>query len=134
MALTWKPEYSVNVKLIDAQHQGLVKTMNKLYAGIQEMRVKEALVEVLADLVDYAYLHFLTEESLFRAFNYEGAADHIAAHNAFKEKVADFQAKVQNNEIEVSYELVDFLENWLVNHLASMDKGYSKCFNDHGLF
>ena len=36
-------------------------------------------------------------------------------------------------EIEFAFELVDFLEDWLINHLMIVDRKYIKCFHEHGL-
>ena len=35
--------------------------------------------------------------------------------------------------IDFAFELVDFLEDWLINHLMTVDQKYVKCFHDHGL-
>lgn len=38
-----------------------------------------------------------------------------------------------NDSLENGFELLDLLEDWLVDHLAVMDKKYTACFNEHGL-
>jgi hemerythrin len=35
--------------------------------------------------------------------------------------------------IDFAFDLIDFLEDWLINHLLDMDQKYKKCFHDHGL-
>ena len=44
-----------------------------------------------------------------------------------------FESKIKNNEIEISFELIDFLEDWWIYHLQNQDQKYVKCFKEHGL-
>jgi hemerythrin len=131
--IEWQPEYSVGVKLIDDQHKHFMDTLNKLYSTIQNNEV-ESLNKIISELVSYTKTHFSTEEKYFKKFHYEEAAIHIAEHKRLIAKVDEFVKRKKENPLTVSFELLDFLENWLVGHLAMMDKRYTKCFNDNGLF
>jgi hemerythrin len=131
--LEWKDEYSVYVKEIDDQHKQLVKLIFKLFTAINEQKTKEELGGVLGELAKYAGFHFSTEEKYFDAFDYEHKDEHVAEHRKFAEKVTDLQTKYANNEVEISFELIDFLEDWLLNHLMEMDQRYVKCFTKNGL-
>jgi hemerythrin len=131
-SLVWKDEYSVNVELIDAQHKMFVGIINELYSAIMEKKGKDILDNVFKQLVAYTQFHFQTEERYFDEFHYEGAAAHKAAHKALIDQVADLQ-KQENNIMENPFELMDFLEDWLIEHIMGMDKLYGPCFNEHGL-
>jgi hemerythrin-like metal-binding protein len=129
----WKEEYSVNVQEIDQQHKQLVKLIFKLFDSINKLATKEKLGSILDELIKYTGYHFNTEEKYFDLFNYENKEEHINEHRKFVEKVKDFQQKYLNHEVEISFELIDFLEDWLLNHLMDSDKKYVKCFMEHGL-
>jgi hemerythrin-like metal-binding protein len=88
---------------------------------------------ILNELIEYAGYHFSTEEKYFILFNYEYADEHIGEHQKFVEKVTDLQKKYVDHEIEISFELIDFLEDWLLDHLLTTDQKYIKCFVSHGL-
>jgi hemerythrin-like metal-binding protein len=131
-AIEWKDEYSVGVGIIDEQHKHFVGILNRLYDTIQNDD-QSLLPEILKDLTDYAVYHFNTEEKYFDQFKFSGSDEHKLEHKKLKEKVAGFLSRKDEDPLRVSYELLDFLEDWLVHHLAELDKKYTKCFKDHGL-
>jgi hemerythrin-like metal-binding protein len=131
--LKWKDEYSVHVQEIDQQHMQLVKLIFELFDSINKHVAKDMLGDILDKLVKYAGYHFATEEKYFDLFNYEDKEKHINEHRKFADKVVEFKKKYVNHEVEISFELIDFLENWLLDHLMESDKKYVRCFTEHGL-
>jgi hemerythrin len=131
--LEWTKELSVNVHILDNQHKYLIDIINKLIDSLGQKQTKEVISSVIGDLVLYKKTHFSTEEKYFAEFNYEGAAEHIAAHKYFNEHLIEMQKQYGDDIMGFSFALVDFLEDWLVEHLMTMDRQYIKCFNEHGL-
>lgn len=131
--MEWKNEYSVDVKEIDKQHKTLIETINLLNTSINEMKTKETLFDILDKLATYTVEHFATEEKYFDKFNYEHTKEHKEEHSKFKKEVEKAIKKAKNNEMEVSFELIDFLEDWVINHVTGMDHEYVECFKKHGL-
>ena len=74
-----------------------------------------------------------TEEKYFKEFNYAGADEHIAKHKEFSENLAILQKKHEGDTLAFAFALVDFLEDWLINHLMTVDQQYKQCFKEHGL-
>jgi hemerythrin len=132
--LIWKDEYSVKVKEIDNQHRQLFEIINGLVECINKIPNEAMVEEIVSKLVEYKRVHFETEEKYFHQFNYEGTNAHEAQHREFNQKVKEIQEKHQGSVITFAFELVDFLEDWLIYHLMNMDQKYVKCFNDNGLF
>lgn len=130
--LVWKDEYSVGVEMIDEQHKVFVGIMNELYTAILEKKEKRVLDDVFKQLVAYTQFHFQTEERYFDEFNYEGSAEHKAAHQKLREQIAELETR-KDGIMENPFELMDFLEDWLVDHIMGMDKKYGPCFKEHGL-
>jgi hemerythrin len=131
--LKWKEEYSVHVQEIDQQHKRLVRLIFELFDSINKHSTKETLGNILNKLVEYAGYHFATEEKYFDLFDYEDKEKHVDEHRKFVDKVVDFQKRYLNHEVEISFELIDFLEDWLLAHLMESDKKYVECFTKHGL-
>ncbi|MFA6429943.1 MAG: bacteriohemerythrin [Patescibacteria group bacterium] len=132
-AFLWKPEYSLGIKIIDEQHQQFIITINDLYQAIQARKTTEALADILTRLIEYSAYHFGTEEKYFAEFHYAETQIHVAAHDTFRRKMADLQSQASQNELAISFELIDYLEDWLVEHLSTMDRRYVECFHEHGL-
>ncbi|HNX11129.1 MAG TPA: bacteriohemerythrin [bacterium] len=133
MYFKWKPEYSFDIKEIDDQHRYFVSILDKLYDSIVKKSPRQELGELLKAIIDYATNHFSTEEKYFDKFNYEGAQEHKEKHRELKDKILDFQKKFNENGVDISVDLIDFLEDWLVNHLLNLDRKYVDCFHEHGL-
>ncbi|MFQ5475278.1 MAG: bacteriohemerythrin [Candidatus Nanoarchaeia archaeon] len=132
MKFEWSPEYSVGVKILDEQHKQLILMMDKLIKSIDDQETKN-LAENLDELRKLKENHFSTEEKYFKEFCYPEAETHIKEHDKFRKKVASLSGKCKKKEIESSFETIDFLEDWLINHILEVDKRYTKCFNEHGL-
>lgn len=133
MHFPWKQEYEMGIKVIDNQHREFIGIINELYDSILARQTNERLEEILSKLIDYAVNHFDTEEKYFNQFHYDGADEHKAKHKELKEKVLDFQNRFHENKIELSFDLIDFLEDWLTEHLIDMDFKYKECFKNNGL-
>jgi len=133
MLMDWKDEYSVEVNEIDEQHKKIFLLINDLYNAIQEMNTKEKLKEILENLIDYAIYHFNTEEKYFDKFKFELTSEHKQEHNQFKKKISDMNEKINNNEIQISFELIDFLEDWIIDHVTDSDQKYKNCLKKNGL-
>ena len=134
MTSIWDEKYSVGIGVIDEQHKQFVFILDKLSAAIGEARTKEVLTQILNDLDGYVIYHFGTEEKYFKEFNYAGAQEHMVEHRKFVERLTDIKDKFAKDQLRLSLELTSFMSDWLVNHVADMDRKYIKCFNDHGLY
>lgn len=133
MNFEWKKEYIIGVKIIDEQHQYFVGLINELYGAIQNGEEDGKLGEVFDKLISYAIYHFRTEEKYFEDFGYEGAAEHKAQHDEIKNRVLELQRRLNEDKLKLSFDLIDFLEDWLVGHLKTTDSKYVNCFKEHGL-
>ncbi|MFZ2152512.1 MAG: bacteriohemerythrin [Microgenomates group bacterium] len=131
--LEWESKYSVGVKVIDDQHQKMFATINSLISTINTMPTKDEVMKIITSLIEYKKFHFATEEKYFTEFNYEGAADHIAQHQEFTKKLSAIQQQAGDDYLLLAFELVDFLEDWLIGHLQTSDRLYIDCFLSHGL-
>jgi len=134
MPIQWNEEHSVNVKELDDQHKIFISLLNRSYDLIHSQGSQKDLKNILADLIDYAVNHFNAEEKYFDLYNYENLFEHKEEHKKLKKQVLDFQKDFLAGKKDITVELIDFLEDWLIDHLGSQDKKYSKCFNEHGLY
>jgi hemerythrin len=132
--MVWDKSFSVNVNEIDAQHQRLVEMLNQLHEMMRAGNAKGVIGPLLDDLIKYAATHFGTEEKYFDKFNFVYSASHKAEHKKFVDKILAFQADFKSGNALLSMEIMSFLKDWLVNHIKGIDKKYTSCFNEHGLF
>lgn len=124
--LPWKPEYSVNNDLMDKQHQVLVDMINKMHEAMKVGRGGKEAEKIISEMIDYSAMHFTTEEELMKKFNYSGLSDHINEHKSFMVKANEFQNKINTGSFTLSMDIVNFLKDWLTNHILVNDMAYSK--------
>lgn len=136
--ITWQPEYSVDVKIIDLQHQRLFSILNTLYDELHGKSNDKATMPIvektLLDLKAYVQFHFAEEEKFFKKFEYEKTKEHVAQHNFYEEKINELYARYANGELNMEAEIIDFLDEWILKHINIADKQYTQCFHEHGLF
>jgi len=133
MPIQWESKYALGFHEIDEQHRQFVKAIDELYQAIQSKQTETKLIEIFKKLENYVVKHFSTEESLFHKTNYPKTDSHIAEHRKFKEKIEGIKRRISHNEMEISFELIDFLEDWLIHHLSEVDKLYIKHLQEHGV-
>ena len=131
--IRWNESLSVNVAEIDRQHRKLVSLINELDEAMKQGKGKAVLGKTVDSLVQYAVTHFRTEERYFDRFGYPDTDGHKKEHAAFVRKASEIKDKFEQNRNFLSIEVMNFLINWLQNHIMKSDKQYSQFFNDKGL-
>jgi hemerythrin len=120
----------MNVKIIDDQHKGLIEFVNDLFnhATGNEKQERAYFQDVVEQAVQYIKEHFVTEEKYMIATKFPGYAAHKKAHDEFTltvvKSVKDFQAGKRLVLEKFAY----FLKDWVLSHIAVMDKQYSDYF------
>lgn len=131
--LDWQDSYSLGINEIDNQHKKLVSLIAKLYDAMSQAKANDVVGPILTELVMYTKTHFTTEEKYFAQFAYADAANHKLEHEKFVLKVKDFKDKFDSGKVGVSIQLMNFLKDWLLNHILKSDKKYVDCFQKNGL-
>jgi hemerythrin-like metal-binding protein len=89
--------------------------------------------EILHRLIDYTVHHFSAEEKLMEKHNYPGLVAHRAEHKALTAKVMEFQNDFDAGNTTIAVQLMTFLQDWLRNHILSVDQRYSDVLNTKGV-
>lgn len=131
----WENSYSVGIDQIDAQHKVLVGYIADLEKSVDNPDEKQRWSSIhyaIVQLRDYTRIHFSVEECLMAILGYPGREPHIKEHNSFISFLADLERRsITHNDITEN-EIVEFLRNWLLNHIAHSDKDYSRYFVETG--
>lgn len=131
--IQWSSRLSVNVKIIDTQHEKLVKLINDLNDAMAAGKGKDVVGKIISELVDYTVYHFSTEEKYFEQFGYPEITQHKSEHKKFTDEASHFKQEFDAGRIGLSVKVMSFLSDWLTNHIMGTDKKYSSFFNSHGL-
>ncbi len=120
--LAWVPELDTGIDEIDRQHRRIVDYINKLYE-LRESPDRQALGDVIGEMVDYTLSHFVFEETLIENAGYMFAGPHKKVHELFTRRVSEMQTRFDARE-DVAAELHGMLSRWLFNHIRNEDHGY----------
>ena len=133
MKFEWSDEYNVNFDEIDAQHKKFFSFINVLYDAIKENRQKEVLSKIIPELIQYTHYHFSTEEKYMKQYNYKGYSEHKAAHEKFVKEFSELVEQAMNKEKAVPLKVLIFLNQWLLTHIAEMDKKVGQFLHELGV-
>jgi hemerythrin-like metal-binding protein len=129
----WDEKYSVGIQSIDSQHKEIFAYLNRLLDAMKVGQADKVIYQIVIELEKYSIIHFQKEEFFFRRFNYSGTKEHIQEHQYFIQKVASLKSELRAGKNAFSIDLLNFLKNWIENHILVVDKAYSDCFLKNGL-
>jgi hemerythrin len=122
----WREDYSVHIPQIDVQHQQLVAIINELHAAMLQGTANAALGRILDELVRYAQSHFAYEEAMLQQRGYSSLTVHRAEHQKLTQQVAELQERFRAGKLTLSVQVMQFLKEWLANHILTRDMQYAK--------
>ncbi len=130
--IEWKPDFSVGVQRLDAQHQKIINVINKLIGNPGAFDEAETIDDVLLELTNYVSDHFLLEEHLLEANDYPDLLEHSKKHTAYSEQIASFCQDIIKKKNDPDQLLV-FLRKWWVDHILYEDMKYKPFFKSKGV-
>lgn len=129
--ITWTAAISVNAE-IDAQHMKLFDILNEIHVLVTEGSERGALAKVFNELIDYTIYHFQTEERCFAELAYPDARVHKKEHDELTAQVVALQSQFVEGDLVISFELLDFLYDWLMKHTSDSDIKFRKFLDGRG--
>jgi hemerythrin len=127
----WKPSDSVDVALIDQQHQELFDTAQHLYDALKRADGTAVAEEVFSRLVGYSSNHFAAEEALMAKQNYPSLKSHRFEHRAFTTQLHEFQKDFQAGHKSVVTALLLYLQKWIKAHVQGADHHFAEFLKAH---
>lgn len=124
--IEWEDSYSVFVPEMDEQHKRLIKILNDLHDAMTKGRSRQQLGITLSNLVRYTNSHFVAEEKFMEGMNFGQFRLHVAKHRKLTEQVMDYKRRFDADEAISAVELLEFLRDWLVQHILQDDRMYGE--------
>jgi hemerythrin-like metal-binding protein len=131
--ISWSPTLSVGIEEIDKQHKELIRLINELHDAMRAGKGQTSVGPTLAGLINYTVYHFGTEEQLFNETGYPAAKQHLELHKSLTKQVVDIKRRYDAGEPVITIDLMEFLRNWLNDHIKGVDKKYTAHFHSKGI-
>jgi len=120
----WDDSYKTGEESIDEQHKKLVDLLNQLDESLNIGGDPHIVINLLDELVEYTKFHFKDEEKFMTGheYNEKDYQDHLLVHQQFIDQINEAQKTCQADPEHITDELLDFLVQWLINHILLTDK------------
>jgi methyl-accepting chemotaxis protein/hemerythrin len=132
-ALEWDASFSTGVPKYDEQHKVLFNMVNDLADAMQQKKSRDAIGRVLHGLADYTVNHFADEERSFAQSHYPDETQHKALHKKLVDQVVELIGKFTAGEPLIAQDVINFLQDWLINHIKGVDKKYGPHLTKNGI-
>lgn len=121
--MKWSIEYSTGFAEIDKQHKQLFQMSEDYRVVLTEGRGDRVYGLLLKSLGAYARGHFGLEEGCMARFQCPAAQQNVRAHKQFVEALSLFQQRYdsQGFDAEEAQRLLKYIDQWLVDHICSID-------------
>jgi hemerythrin len=118
----WTKAIAMFVPELDEEHRTIFRTAGELQQAILEGAALVQVEEILHRLIAHAEEHFAHEERLMRSFHYPIFEWHRLQHETVRKRLKHFVPLIENGDQDAPTLLVEFLHQWLTNHLGLADR------------
>jgi hemerythrin len=142
--ISWNDHFDVGIAIMDEQHHKIVEVINELYNSIfslnmdaseeeKEKEKAEGIKKSLHAAVEYVKVHFSTEEAIMRKIDFPRYPEHKARHEDFARRVLLDVVRFESGDKRVGMQLIAFLRDWLLEHIAVADKDLALFARNRGM-
>lgn len=124
--MEWYDSYKIGVDRIDFQHKGLVHMISRVQLALSNGGTSQEVGNALKFLVGYTQHHFSEEENIMRSIGYADIENHKSLHRKFVDDIIRILVSLKKGKTIDTYVFVDFLTDWVLNHIRHEDKKIGK--------
>lgn len=130
MSFQWKERYNLGINEIDIQHKRLLEIGQKAYEiallndGYDHY---DEIMNILDELLEYTEYHFNYEENMLKNYGYKEIHNQEEEHYYYVYKIKSIASKedIDDNQKKTILEILDFLSQWISNHIMLSDGKYA---------
>jgi methyl-accepting chemotaxis protein len=127
LGIEWSDLMSVGIEEMDKEHQELFNRINKLLSALIEGGDVD-MAETVGFINDYIDYHFRDEEKMLEKVKYPHLEEHKKLHKVYEDEFDRIEKELREGNFDVTLliEIQENVVNWLLNHIAKVDKQYGK--------
>lgn len=134
MNAEWNESYSVGVKKFDEHHKKLFSIMTSLVDSSKKSNGEGPNIHnTLKELLDYTVYHVAEENKAMTLHGYPGFEKHKLEHDEFIAKINDYYSMIHYGSEPPASDIIEFLKDWIDNHICKTDQMYGPYLNGKGV-
>ena len=127
--VAWSKKFEVGIEALDTQHGLLIDAINQIWHCIVFQAEQERVHDLLNRLETLFVAHFTREEAYMTAIDYPHFLAHKRMHRHFAKRLSDEKEAVLNGG-GLTLSLLQFLKEWLLDHIQNADKAIADYANE----
>ncbi len=128
----WSSKVETGIRIIDTDHRSLVDVVNECHADWAAGHFADTVKELMNELFRYCTDHFFREEKIMEQYRYPGLEVHKERHRGILRFVYALRVVAREDPYRIDPEkMLNFLRDWLVNHIGKSDMDYVAHIQDH---
>jgi methyl-accepting chemotaxis protein len=129
----WNKKFFTDITEIDYQHYKIVNYVNDLYRQHLEKASPTKMLDTLKELANITTIHFANEEKYMKQYSFPKFNEHYDKHKKILEQVGDFIGMLENGTAHIDEGFIDFLNEWLKDHILKEDMQYAPFLKSKGI-
>jgi hemerythrin len=108
----------------EQDHQALFALLDRLGVALRARVGKAGLVALFEQLLDFARLHFLSEETLMLQAQFPGGARHCEQHAQLLAQITEILLELRASVDRAPADAASLMHRWLNSHIEDADKEF----------
>jgi PAS domain S-box-containing protein/hemerythrin-like metal-binding protein len=123
--IQWGDQLDAGVPSIDEDHRLLAALINLAHISVSRSESEKKILAIVSDLTFSFIYHFDREEVVLNVLNFVERDTHGTAHKLLLSRMMGYVSKYEtSNDIHDAQEIVEFLKNWLFDHIKETKEIY----------
>ncbi|MDC7238752.1 MAG: bacteriohemerythrin [Spirochaetales bacterium] len=126
MGIDWSDLLSVGINAMDDEHKELFNRINELLKSLLGYEGEFDVADLVAKVNEYIDYHFRDEEKMMASWGYPDLEAHKKLHATYEEEFSNIEKTLRAGGFDAGLliEIQDKIINWLLDHIAKVDKKY----------
>jgi hemerythrin len=120
-------------EVTDGEHRVQIGLIDAMHDAVRQGRSRQAVSEILDQLLDYSKVHFLSEQLLMRLHAYPRYDDHVQDHDRMVAAMERLRQTHERESKEYTLETMESLRGLLINHICGRDDDLGRHLEQSGL-
>ncbi|MBB6480538.1 bacteriohemerythrin [Spirochaeta isovalerica] len=135
VGIDWSDLLSVGIDKMDSEHKELFVRINSLLKALISRSGDYNIAELVGFINEYIDFHFRDEEKMLESVNFPHLDAHKKLHKIYEDEFDQIEKKLRSGAFDASLliEIQDKVVNWLLDHIAKVDKKYGEYIAENGL-